>query len=227
MGGVYQPVAFVEDRLPVLHGLMARAALAHLVTVGRSGIEANPVPLLLDADRGPYGTLVGHLARANPQWQGVAPGAEALAIFAGADAYVSPSSYPSKAEGGRVVPTWDYVVVHAHGPLIVHDDPTWVEGLVRRLTDAHEAAALGAGGGPPWSVDDAPAPFVAGQLRAIVGIEVPIRRLEGKRKLSQNRPPGDIAGVLATFEAGTPRQRGVAEAMHKAFGAPPSAAPPT
>lgn len=209
---MYQPPAFVEDRLEVLHQLVRRAALGHLVTVGTEGIVANPLPLLLDADRGPLGTLVGHLARANPQWQDVAPGSEALVIFAGPDAYVSPSAYPSKADGRRVVPTWDYVVVHARGPLVVHDDPTWVEGLVRRLTDHHEAARP-----DPWSVDDAPRRFVDGMLGAIVGIEVPLTRLEGKRKLSQNRPEGDVAGVVAAFDAAGSRERAVAAAMREAI----------
>lgn len=219
MAGMYQPPAHAEDRVPVLHELMRRAVLAHLVTVGESGLVANPVPLLLDAERGPLGTLVGHLARANPQWQHVSRSREALAIFAGPDAYVSPSLYPSKAEGGRVVPTWDYVVVHAHGRLLVHDDAAWVGQLVRRLTGTHEATR-----DEPWSVDDAPEAFVEGMVRAIVGIELPITRLEGKRKLSQNRPAGDLAAVRTAFEAGDPREQAVAAAMRHALGA--SSPPP-
>jgi transcriptional regulator len=192
MGGVYQPPAHAEHRVPVLHELVRRAALGHLVTLGAEGLVANAVPLLLDAHRGPLGTLVGHLARANPQWQDVQATGEALVIFAWPDAYV--------------------VVVHARGPLVVHDDPAWVEGLVRRLTAEHER-----GRPEPWAVDDAPRRFVEGMLRSIVGIEVPIRHLEGKRKLSQNRPEGDIAGVVAAFDAAGPREQAVAGAMREAM----------
>ena len=130
-----------------------------------------------------------------------------MAIFAGPDAYISPSWYATKRETGKVVPTWNYVAVHAYGELVVHDDPVWSADLVRRLTDHHEAAR-----DEPWSVDDAPADFVRAQLRAIVGIELPITRLEGKRKLSQNRPAADVAGVIAGLAAGSPTERAVADA---------------
>ena len=131
-----------------------------------------------------------------------------LAIFAGPDAYVSPNWYATKAETGKVVPTWNYEVVHAAGELVVHDDAAWVGDLVRRLTERHEA-----GQERPWSVDDAPADFVAAQLRAIVGIELRITRLEGKRKLSQNRSAADVRGVIAALAEGTPTQRAVARRM--------------
>jgi transcriptional regulator len=222
---MYQPPAHTEDRLPVLHDLIRQIGLAQLVTVGASGLVSNPVPLLLDPAAGPFGTLFGHLARANPQWSDLQPGPEALAIFAGPDGYVSPSLYPSKAaSGGRVVPTWDYVVVQARGPLIVHDDPAWVGGLVRQLTASHEA-----GRHEPWAVDDAPARYLQGMLAGIVGIELPLTRIEGKLKLSQNRPPADIAAVLAAFEQGGPRERAVAAAMRDTGlpGAEGPAAPPT
>ena len=141
------------------------------------------------------------MARNNDQWRKPALG-ESLAIVRGPDAYVSPSWYAAKAEHGRVVPTWNYVTAHVYGRLVVHDDPDWVEDVVRRLTAKHEAARLTAPGQPPaWSVDDAPRAFIEGQLRAIVGLELQITRIEAKAKLSQNRPVADIAGVVAGLSA--------------------------
>jgi transcriptional regulator len=139
--------------------------------------------------------LLGHLARNNDQWRRPVLG-EALAILRGPDAYVSPSWYATKTEHGRVVPTWNYIVVHAYGELVVHDDPAWVEALVRRLTGQHEA-----GRPHPWSVDDAPGGYLHGQLRAIVGIELRITRLEAKWKLSQNRSAADVDGVITGLRA--------------------------
>ena len=133
---------------------------------------------------------------------------DSLAIFAGPDAYISPSWYATKQETGKVVPTWNYEVLHASGPLVIRDDPTWVAGLVRRLTTRHEA-----GQRDPWTVDDAPSEFIVKQLRAIVGIELPITRLEGKRKLSQNRPSADINGAIDGLRSGTPMQRTVGDRM--------------
>jgi transcriptional regulator len=135
---------------------------------------------------------MGHLSRANPQWRDLDPTTEALVVFRPADAYVSPSFYASKREHGRVVPTWNYLAVHAWGPVLVHHDRTWKESLVRKLTDEHEGNRR-----VPWSVDDAPADFVQKMMGAIVGIEIPIVRLQTKLKLSQNRPTADIAGVIA------------------------------
>ena len=147
------------------------------------------------------GALFGHVARNNDQWRKPAQG-ESLAIVRGPDAYVSPSWYAAKAEHGRVVPTWNYVTAHVYGQLVVHDDPAWVEDVVRRLTAKHEAARTeSAGQAPAWSVDDAPRPFIEGQLRAIVGLELRITRIEAKAKLSQNRPAADIAGVVAGLAA--------------------------
>ena len=140
------------------------------------------------------------MARNNDQWRRAL--GESLAIIRGPDAYVSPSWYAAKAEHGRVVPTWNYVTAHVYGELVVHDDPAWVEDVVRRLTAKHEAARLASPGQPmPWSVDDAPRAFIEGQLRAIVGLELQITRIEAKAKLSQNRPVGDIAGVDAGLSA--------------------------
>jgi transcriptional regulator len=145
---------------------------------------------LLHREQGPNGTLYGHLAKANPQWKDLRDGAEALLIFSGADAYVSPGFYPSKAEHGKVVPTWNYVAVHAYGRAETFSDGGRLLDIVSTLTDRHEA-----GRAQPWKVADAPADYIDGMLKAIVGFAVPIERLEGKRKLSQNRNPADIAGV--------------------------------
>ena len=172
--------------------LLAQARAANLITVGPDGFEASMLPFLHDA---PRGTLCGHLARNNEQWAH-ADGRPCLVILTGPDAYISPGWYPSKAEHGKVVPTWNYTTVHVHGTVTVHDDNVWVENLVRRLTDHHESTRA-----DPWSVDDAPAQFVAGQLRAIIGIEVHIERIEAKSKLSQNRPPADIDGVVVGLRA--------------------------
>ena len=212
---MYRPPAFDVADLPELHDLITTSGAAQLVSLTPAGLVGSVVPLLLDADRGPHGTLVGHLARANRHWRDVTAGVESMAIFAGPDAYVSPSWYATKRATGKVVPTWHYVTVHAYGELVVHDDPAWLEALVRRLTDAQEAERA-----EPWSVDDAPADFVRAQLRAIVGIELPISRLEGKRKLSQNRPAADIVGVVAGLAAGAPTEQMVAELMADVRSAP-------
>lgn len=187
---MYLPRAFVDEDLSRLHGVMQRSRLATLVTWGALGLQASHLPLLLDPAAGPNGTLYGHLAKANPQCTELASGAEALLIFMGEDAYVSPSFYPSKAEHGKVVPTWNYVAVHAYGQPEVFTDPQRLLQVVEGLTERHEA-----GRPQPWKVADAPADYVDGMLKAIVGFALPIQRLEGKRKLSQNRNAEDIAGV--------------------------------
>lgn len=187
---MYTPSSFAIDDLQDLHQQILATRLAMLVTHGEQGLQASHIPLLLDADQGPNGTLYGHLAKANPQWKELQNGAEAMVIFAGADAYVSPGFYPAKAEHGKVVPTWNYVAVHAYGRAEVFSDADRLLNLVSALTDRHEASrAL------PWKVADAPADYIDGMLRAIVGFALPIERLEGKRKLSQNRSAADIAGV--------------------------------
>ena len=161
-----------------------------LVTMTNSGLVATFLPLLFDPNGGPRGSLCGHVARPNDQWQR-GPLDEAMVIAHGPNVYVSPSWYPSKREHGRVVPTWNYATAHVYGELRIHDDVEWVDCLVRRLTDVHESARP-----EPWSVDDAPDSFVEGQLRAIVGVEVVISRVEVKVKMSQNRPEADIDGVI-------------------------------
>ena len=188
---MYVPSAFAPTDDDV-EALLLRHRAADLVTAGPDGLAATMLPFLYDAERR---TLRGHFARNNDHWR-TAGGAKALVIVRGPDAYVSPSWYATKAEHGRVVPTWNYVTAHVHGVVTVHDDPAWVADLVRELTERHET-----GRPAPWSVDDAPAKFFAGQLRAIVGIELAIERIEAKFKLSQNRPAVDVDGVIAGLRA--------------------------
>ena len=173
-----------------LHQHMLDTRLAILVSHGEHGLLATHLPVLLDTREGEHGTVYAHLARANPQWQVLEQGGEALLVFPGADAYVSPSYYPSKAENPKVVPTWNYLAVHAYGAVeVIHDAPRLLQ-IVSRLTDRHEQGRT-----EPWKVSDAPSDYIDGMLRAIVGIRMPIARLQGARKLSQNRSAQDIAGV--------------------------------
>jgi len=211
---MYQP-AHGRFAVPDPAGLLAELAAhvpATLVTVGPDGLRASILPMLFDADDGPAGSLRGHLARPNPQVRDVAAGlaTDALAIFNGPEAYVSPGWYEEKRRTGKVVPTWNYVTVLAHGALVPHPEPEWLLDHVRRLVDRHEA-----GRDDPWSVDDAPDGYVETQVRAIVGLELRISRLEAKRKLSQNRSAADVAGVIEGLEAGSALERVVAAEMGK------------
>lgn len=192
---MYIPPAFREDDLAALHATMRQARLANLVTATGEGLIATPLPLMLSPEEGPHGTLYGHVARANPQWR-LPPVGEAMALFMGPDAYVSPAWYPSKQEHGKVVPTWNYVAVHAYGPIEFFEDADRLRDVVTRLTDLHEAPRANR-----WAVTDAPEPFIQAQLRGIVGLRLPIARLEGKRKMSQNRSAADRAGVAAGLAA--------------------------
>jgi transcriptional regulator len=191
---MYVPGHFAMDE-PAVRDLLVHHGAADLVTATPDGLLATLLPFVFDPDAGERGALLGHVARNNDQWRREVAG-EALVIVRGPDAYVSPGWYASKAEHGRVVPTWNYVTAHVYGELVVHDDPVWVEALVRRLTGKHEVALP-----HPWSVDDAPPAFVAGQLRAIVGVELRITRIEAKAKLSQNRPEADVEGVVAGLDS--------------------------
>jgi transcriptional regulator len=191
---VYVPSHFAADDAEI-HDLLTCPGAADLVTVTSSGLLATLLQFVYEASIGAHGALFGHVARNNAQWSTPALG-ESLVIVRRDDAYITPSWYAAKAEHGRVVPTWNYTTAHVYGQLIVHDDATWVENLVRRLTDEHEAREARA-----WSVDDAPPRFIAGQLRAIVGVELRISRVEAKLKLSQNRSAADIDGVVAGLAA--------------------------
>ncbi|WP_137126589.1 FMN-binding negative transcriptional regulator [Roseomonas sp. HF4] len=210
---MYNPPAFREDRPEVLHGIMRAARLALLVSAAPDGgaPEATHLPLVLEAAEGPHGTLYGHVAKANPHWRGLAAAGVARAIFPGPEAYVSPSLYASKQEHGRVVPTWNYVAVHAIGAVEVIEDGERLHALVSRLTERHESPRAA-----PWAVTDAPAAFVAGQLKGIVGVVLRIGTLIGKRKLSQNRSEADRAGVVAGLAASEdPADRAVADEMSR------------
>ncbi len=213
---MYLPAAFREERVEVLQQLMRASPLATLVSCAGGQADADHIPLLLEPGESPGGVLRGHVARANPLWR-LQAGADFLVIFHGPQHYVSPSWYPSKAESGKVVPTWNYLVVHARGRLQVHDDPVWLRGLVSRLTVAQETRFA-----QPWAVDDAPADYLDRMLSAIVGIEIPVVSLIGKWKNSQNRQPGDRAGVERGLHAvGGDNARTLAEAM--ATGTPTAA----
>ena len=210
---MYQPPHFREDDAAIQHALMRAHPLGLLVTNGSAGLEANLIPFVLDAIAGEHGTLRGHLARPNPQWQQLDPAAEALVVFQGPEAYVTPSWYAAKAESGKVVPTWNYAVVQVHGQIRTTDDPRWLRAQIEALTDQQEGRRA-----QPWHVTDAPAPYVEGQIRGIVGIEIAISRIEGKWKASQNRPaqdqPNIVAGLNAegaTTMANIVRQRGGGE----------------
>lgn len=192
---MYLPKHFEETRVDVFHGLVRAHPLGALVTLGAGGLEANHIPFEIDPDPAPFGTLRGHVARANPVWRELSRGGEALAIFQGPSTYVSPSWYPSKQEGGKVVPTWNYAVVHAYGPLRAVDDAAWLRAFVERLTNRHESGRTA-----PWHVTDAPADYVDKMVTAIVGIELPVTRFVGKWKVSQNRPARDRAGVVAGLQ---------------------------
>jgi transcriptional regulator len=192
---MYTPPAFQLETLPELHEVIRSVGLATLVTATDQGIMATPLPLFLVPGEGSLGTLYGHLARANPQWSARTTG-DALVLFTGPDAYVTPSWYATKQEHGRVVPTWNYVAVHAYGTPEFFEDPERLIDAVTRLTGLHEASRS-----PPWAVTDAPDGYIRGQLKGIVGLRLPISRIEGKAKASQNRPDVDRAGVAAGLEA--------------------------
>lgn len=193
---MYLPAHFREDDVASIHALIRDHSLATLVTLGPEGLVANHIPMEIDPDPLPWGTLRGHVARANPVWHGANADVPALAIFVGPQGYITPSWYATKLDTGKVVPTWNYVAVHAYGPLRAIDDPAWLRDFVGRLTDRHEA-----GRAPMWRITDAPHDYIDRQLKGIVGIEIPVTRFEGKWKVSQNREPADRAGVVAGLRA--------------------------
>lgn len=193
---MYLPAHFEENRREVIDALIGAQPFGALVTHGANGLDANHLPFEFDPARGPFGTLRAHVARANPVWREAAESPDALVIFQGPAAYISPTWYPSKHETHRQVPTWNYIVVHAHGRIVVHDDEAFVRGLVARLTRKMEA-----GEPTPWKMGDAPADYVAQMLGAIVGIEIEVTKLTGKWKLSQNKTPADIRHAGETLLA--------------------------
>ncbi len=188
---MYIPRAFLEERLPVLHELIRSQPFCSLVTVGASGLFASHLPMILHGNQGSFGVLHGHLSRANAQWRDFSQEVEALAIFSGAHHYISPSWYPEKSEHGKVVPTWNYAVVHAYGNLRTIEKAEWLSNHLQELTSQQESAAA-----VPWKVTDAPAEFIESMLKGIVGLEFTITRLEGKWKVSQNRSERDRRGVI-------------------------------
>jgi len=193
---MYLPSHFEETRVDVLHDLMRQHPLASLVTLGTQGLNANHLPFEVDAAPAPYGTLRGHVARANPVWRDYSRDIEALVIFHGPEVYISPSWYETKKQTGEVVPTYNYAVVHAYGRVQIVDDRLWLRDLVTRLTERFES-----GRPSPWQVSDAPQLFIDKQLGAIVGIEIVISKLTGKWKASQNRPAADRASVVEALGA--------------------------
>ncbi len=207
---MYIPKANEETRIPVIHELIRAQPLGALVTLGSGGLVATHLPLVLEDDGSEYGVLKGHVSRANPQWRDLVEATEALAIFSGHHHYISAAWYPGKAEHGKEVPTWNYAVVHAYGTLRViagkeSEDKEWLLAHLASLTDIHEAAVHALDGGRPWQVSDAPAEYIAQMMNGIVGLELPIRRLEGKWKASQNRNERDRTAVATGLERlGTP-----------------------
>jgi transcriptional regulator len=202
---MYQPAHFEETRLDVLQALVASQPLCTLVTLCETGLAADPIPLLLRPAEGAQGTLVGHVARANPLWRVSRLEIPVLAIFQGPQHYISPSCYPTKLEHGKVVPTWNYVVVQARGVLQIHDDATWVRQQASQLTQQQERSSS-----KPWAVDDAPREYTDAMLKAVVGISIAVTQWSGKWKVSQNQPAINRAGVVQAL-AGLPQ--GDAQAM--------------
>ena len=192
---MYQPPHFREDDLGTQHALIRAHPLGMLITSGNSGLLANPVPFHLDGEAAEKGVLRLHLARANSQWKDIRDGASVLAVFQGADSYVTPSWYQTKQETGKVVPTWNYAIVQARGPARIVEDAGWLLAQIEAITSQHESSRP-----MPWSVNDAPDDFISAPLKGIVGVEIEISEIEGKWKVSQNRPVGDREGVASGLD---------------------------
>lgn len=202
---MYTPPAFAEDDHSSLIAMIRACRLAQFVTASTDGPIATALPMFIDEAEGEMGVLYGHVARANPHWQAPVRG-NALVLFMGADAYISPSWYAAKAEHGKVVPTWNYEAVEARGPVEFFDDPDRLHAVVSRLTDLHES-----GRSSPWAVSDAPAAYIKAHMRGIVGLRIPVTALQGKRKMSQNRTQADRRGVSEGLAASDrPSDRNVA-----------------
>ena len=206
---MYQPPHFREDDLGTQHALIRAYPLGMLITSGNSGLLANPVPFHLDGEASDKGVLRLHLARANSQWKDIRDGASVLAVFQGADSYVTPSWYQTKQETGKVVPTWNYTIVQARGPARIVEDAGWLLAQIEAITSQHESSRP-----MPWSVNDAPDDFISAQLKGIVGVEIEISEIEGKWKVSQNRPVGDREGVASGLD-NMPGQDQMAELVRR------------
>jgi transcriptional regulator len=214
---MYLPSQFAEERVDVMHDLIRTHSLGTIVTFADGKLTANHIPMRIDASPAPFGTLRAHVARANPLWRDIAQGTNALAIFQGPNLYISPSHYATKRESGKVVPTWNYTVVHAHGTLRAIDDPSWLREFLEGLTDQHES-----GRQVPWKIEDAPDDFINTQLKAIVGIELTITDLVGKWKISQNRQPADRQSTIDSLRTdGDPASQAMAGLVERAFVASP------
>ena len=213
-GFVYNPRWFKEERVDVLQDEVNRVSFGTIITNAKSGIMASHVPMLIDRSRGELGTMFGHVARGNLQWRDSLPEGQGLAVFLGPDAYISPSWYKTKQETGMVVPTWNYIAIHVRGPVSFFEDKERLRGIVTKLTGHHEADST-----KPWHVTDAPAEYVEGELKQIVGFEMLISKIEGKWKMSQNRRAEDRAGAATGLE--TDGRREVAELI-RALSTPPS-----
>jgi transcriptional regulator len=203
---MYLPPHFREDRLDVQHQLIRAHPLGLLISAGPSGLLANPVPFLIVPDASEHGTLRCHVSRANPQWRDLEHVDECLVVFQGPQDYVTPSWYETKRETGKVVPTWNYATVHAWGRPRMIEDETWLRHQIEALTRSREALRP-----EPWHVEDAPAEYVQAQIKAIIGVEIPIARIEGKWKMSQNRPEPDRNGVIAGYRAQGPSSTAIAD----------------
>jgi len=193
---MYVPAHFSEPSIEALHTLISEHALGTLITYGSQGLDANHIPFELDRSKGELGVLHAHVARNNPVWQALATGDDVLVVFRAGEAYISPSWYPSKHVFHKQVPTWNYIVAHAHGKVTIRDDERYVRGVVAKLTRAHEAAEP-----QPWRMTDSPTDYIDAMLKAIVGIEIEITKLVGKSKLSQNKDAADIRGAAASLAA--------------------------
>jgi transcriptional regulator len=208
---VYVPAHFAEDRNDVLQQLIADHPLGTLVTLGSNGLMANLIPFLFEATSEPHGRLIGHVARSNDLWHDRVDGVDSLVVFQGASAYISPNWYVTKQRTHEVVPTYNYVVAQIHGPLIIHEDAKWLRGAVGKLTKAMESVQS-----EPWKMADAPSAFIAAQLENIVGIEIPISRITGKWKTSQNRPVEDRRGAIDALRAtGVPDDVAMADLIER------------
>ena len=211
---MYLPSHFAETRAEVVQELIRAHPLGTLVTAGPGGLEANHIPFEYDPRAGAFGTLRAHVARANPVWREFSSAVEALVVFQGPQVYITPSWYRTKAETGKVVPTFNYIVVHAYGAMRAIEDRAWLRDFVGGLTQRFESARP-----QPWAITDAPEEFIATQLGAIVGIEIAVTRLIGKWKTSQNRPASDRAGVVAGLrETGDAGAQAMADAVERVRG---------